>query len=61
MRLSQSVPDENVGTCRRYDDIVAKLGGDTEAERFMGNLFQTFGSYLATPEALQEVRRPLHC
>lgn len=32
-----------------------KLGRDTEAERFMGRLLETVGSYLASPEALIEV------
>ncbi len=45
--------------CRRYDDVVAKLGGGTEAARSMGELLSGVGSQLASQSAIAEARTPL--
>ena len=41
---------------RRYDDVVRKLGGGTEAARSMGSLLSDVGSLLASEAAIAEVR-----
>ena len=41
---------------RRYDDVVRKLGGGTEAARSMGGLLFGVGSLLASESAIAEVQ-----